>query len=202
MLAQTWPTLRRVGSLYARQSEQNPHIVASLTAGGILASADITAQWITGVEKWDSDRTLSLTAFGLIYYGGPCKWLYLRYDQFIGPGRPMLTMFVDVYLHTPFMLIPSFYLITGTLKGQSLSLTASQLRNEWLEASFGSALYWTPMQIVCFNSIPQHSRIAYITSASFFHKAWLSWVSNRARAREGNGPENSTAPESPAAAGP
>jgi hypothetical protein len=157
--------------------------VASLSAGSILASADITAQWIAGIKEWDRERTFALTAFGLIYYGGPCKWLYLRYDQFLGPSRPLLTMFIDVYVHTPFVLIPSFYFITGILKGQDIGAILPQLKSEWREAAFGSVLYWTPMQMVCFRYIPQHSRIVYITTASFFHKAWLSWVSNRERER-------------------
>jgi hypothetical protein len=109
------------------------------------------------------------------------KFFYLRYDRYIGPGRPLFTTFVDVCVHTPFFLLPCFYLLTGTIKGQSLSTTANQFQNEWLEASTGSILFWFPAQYLCFKYIPQHSRVVWVTGCSFFHKLWLSWLSNRTR---------------------
>mmetsp|Transcript_12094 Transcript_12094/g.23293 ORF Transcript_12094/g.23293 Transcript_12094/m.23293 type:complete len:101 (-) Transcript_12094:187-489(-) len=90
-------------------------------------------------------------------------------------------MLIDCYLHTPFLLIPSFYALTGSIKGQTPKEWGRQLRDEWMTASFGSVLYWTPVQIVCFRFVPQHTRIAFVTGMSFFHKAWLSWLSNRKR---------------------
>jgi len=107
-----------------------------------------------------------------------CHSLIRQYDKILGHGRWFSKMFIDVYIHTPFVLIPSFYGITGSIKGQSVDKWSSQLRNEWLVASFGSVLYWTPMQCVAFGFVPQHSRIAFISCGSFLHKAWLSWLSN------------------------
>jgi hypothetical protein len=151
--------LRLLGERYARLSEKHPHSVASASAGTILFSADVTAQWVSGVERWDTTRTISLTSFGFMYYGGPCKALYLAYDRFIGPGRPLLTMIIDVFVHTPFFLLPSFYFWTGAVKGQELSATYRQFKSEWLEASFGSMLFWAPTMYMGFKHIPQHSRL-------------------------------------------
>jgi hypothetical protein len=181
MLARLSSKFQNIGSLYARQSEKNPHIVASLSAGSILGGADIAAQRLSGLETWDRERTLALTTFGLIYYGGPMKWFYLRYDQFIGPGRPIFTAFVDVFLQSPFFNMPAFYLITGTIKGQDLSTTVTQFRSEWAEAATGSVLYWAPLQALNFTFVPQHSRVVFAAGCSFFHKMWLSHVSNRER---------------------
>jgi hypothetical protein len=174
--------LRNLGSTYARLSGENPHIAAALTGGGILGTADYCAQKITGIEVWDRERTLALSAYGFLYYGGPMKFFYLRYDRHIGPGRPLVTAFVDVCIHTPFFLLPCFYTLTGTIKGQSLSTTFNQFQNEWLEASFGSIIFWFPAQYLCFKYVPQHSRVVCVSFCSFFHKLWLSWVSNRVRA--------------------
>ena len=39
-------------------------------------------------------------------------------------------------------LVPSFYLITGRVKGESLSQSLTALREQWLTASFGTAVIW------------------------------------------------------------
>jgi hypothetical protein len=187
MFARLSSRLRNVGSLYARTSEKNPHTAASLSAGGILCGADLAAQKLSGIETWDRDRTMALAAFGLIYYGGPMKWFYLRYDQFIGPGRPIFTACVDVLIQSPFFNMPCFYLITGTIKGQDLSTTVAQFRSEWAEAATGSVIYWAPMQVINFTFVPQHSRVVFASCCSFFHKLWLSRVSNRQRVAAAGG---------------
>jgi len=173
--------LRCLARAYQRASERHPFSVASASAAVILSTADIAAQRTVGIEKWDWKRTLSLGVFGLLYYGFPLKAIYLGYDKVLGQNQHMTKMFIDVYLHTPFLLIPCFYGITGTVKGEGIRSWTSQLREEWLEASFGSILYWTPIQVLCFKSVPQHSRVLYISTASLFHKVWLSWMSNRQR---------------------
>ena len=182
-------TLRRLASRYSAFSEANPHTTASLTAGTILTVSDVTAQRITHDSdehhhEWDPRRTLALATFGFLYYGGPCKYIYLCYDKFIGPGRVILTTFIDCFLHTPFVVVPCFYLTTGTIKGHSLVETATALQRDWVTASFGSVLVWTPAQLICFRWIPQHSRIVWVACISFLHKTWLSWLSNKERASE------------------
>ena len=96
----------------------------------------------------------------------------------------MCKTFVDVYLHTPFLLLPSFYIITGASKGQSLGESLDLLRREWFTASFGSCLFWTPVCALNFALVPQHSLILVVAVCSFFHKTWLSWLSNRERSAE------------------
>ena len=90
---------------------------------------------------------------------------------------------LDVYVHSPLLLVPSFYMITGTVKGQSLWHSLEQLRSEWLTASFGTAVFWTPLCFLNFRFVPQHSRILVVSIGSFMHKAWLSHLSNRERHR-------------------
>lgn len=112
-------------------------------------------------------------------------------------------------MNTPFHLIPSFYIFTGILKQHpnvqvsapvdAMALPAGSsrtvdpdasvvsivkheiehLKNDWLEASFGSAIFWTPLVYANFKFVPQHSRIMTIVTASFLHKTWLSWLAHR-----------------------
>jgi protein Mpv17 len=181
--------LSRVTAPYIRWSSSNPYITSAISAGCILFAADISAQSLKqgqfilqGDRKlWDYNRTLSLSAFGMIYYGGPCKALYFLYDRFLSPKQFITKALIDCCIHTPFLLVPCFYYITGFFKGDNLEKITTQLRKEWFVASTGSVAFWLPMQLICFRYIPQHSRIVYVTFCSFLHKTWLSYLSNRDR---------------------
>lgn len=183
---------RFVGRSYARFSNANPHTAAGLTAFFVMGSADLTAQFLERhyggrVGGWDARRTLSLVAFGVYYYGGPCKWFYLRYPAFFDRMLPnssrsvrkMAASFVDCGIVTPSLLLPSFYLITLTIKGEPLSVVWERYKTDCFEVTAGTFVYWFPIVTLNFAFVPQHSQILLITVCSFIHKSWLSWVSNR-----------------------
>ncbi|EGB02066.1 peroxisomal membrane protein [Aureococcus anophagefferens] len=176
-------SLRAFPSHYARFSQRRPHVAAAATAGGVMAASDVTCQSLTRDDGVDAGRTLALATFGFFHYGVTAKTLYLWYDRILGKTptvrNAMTKMVLDVYVHTPLLLIPTFYAITCSLRGRSVDETASQLRREWWDASFGSAVFWTPLCLLNFLYVPQHSRIAAISVGSFVHKTWLSWLSNR-----------------------
>ncbi|CAE7857026.1 mpv17, partial [Symbiodinium necroappetens] len=115
-------------------------------------------------------------------------------DRYVGQKSTFRNVVVktlfDVYIHTPFGVVPGFYLVTGTFKGDSLTRIHAQLQREWVEASLGSSLFWTPAQVVNFWLVPQPFKIAYVSVLSFAHKTWMSWVSNRDRyaLRSGSAP--------------
>lgn len=133
-------------------------------------------------------RTLGLGVFAAWHYGVPGKYLYLLYDRVFRHGSALtnaaMKATVDVYAHLPFLVLPTFYVITGTIKGQTVSQAVEQLQAEWFEASTKSALFWTPICFLNFRLIPQHSRILFISTGSFLHKMWLSYLSNKARHAE------------------
>lgn len=260
---------------YAELSEKHPHKLAAATAVGVMGSADFICQKTIhnadGSGSLDYGRLAGVSIFAGWHYGGPCKWLYLKYDQVIpqlvasaraaarkvsqgigneignatnvarraahpaqaglmvssfngssghntggvlkrsfstslasantGPRQKAvlalgkllgsvparyravtMMVFVDVWLHTPLLLVPTFYLITGLTKNgldfAGLQASVAQLRREWLAASLGSVAFWTPMSSANFAFIPQHSRILFVTAAGFGHKFWLSYWSN------------------------
>ncbi|CAE7331058.1 mpv17 [Symbiodinium natans] len=173
---------------YAELATRWPHLVSGMTSSAILTSADMFCQGIIqqpGPEGLDYRRTAGLASFGLLWYGGPCKWLYLCMDRWLGAKATFQNVaaktFVDVFLHTPFGVVPGFYFVTGAFKGDSLAQTREQLKSEWMQASMGSSMFWTPAQIGNFWLVPQHYKIAYISVLSFFHKTWLSFLSNKER---------------------
>jgi len=183
---------RLIGRKYARFSDAWPHTAAGLTAFYVMGSADITAQFLERryggrVGGWDARRTLSIIAFGVFYYGGPCKWFYLRYPAFFDRMMPnssksirkMAASFVDCGIVTPSLLLPSFYLITLSIKGESLHVVWERYKTDCIEVTMGTFVYWFPIVTLNFAFVPQHSQILLITVCSFIHKSWLSWVSNR-----------------------
>jgi hypothetical protein len=172
---------------YKAVSTKHPRIVAGLTASCVLTSADATCQAVLQPpidgQSYDFRRTAGLALFGLVWYGGPCKSLYLLFDKVLGTvptaRNVVLQTVIDCYIHTPFALVPAFYYITNGVKGKTVHETTEQLKREWLTASFGSAAFWTPAQIFNFWLVPQHSKILYVAWLSFAHKTWLSWLANR-----------------------
>eukprot|EP00039_Didymoeca_costata_P028631 m.21800 g.21800 ORF g.21800 m.21800 type:complete len:237 (-) comp7228_c0_seq1:214-924(-) len=200
---------RRVALFYKETSRRYPHTVAGTTACAIMSGADIAAQYSVaattaqhlstklGTEKkgsanwsfwdvYDSRRTIALATFGFLYYGGPVKKLYLALDCSLSRLADRCSKravaaktFIDCYIHTPFLLVPTFYFVTGVIQGKSTTEISHQLQNEWYVAAFGSALFWTPAQVINFAFVPQHSKVLFVAVLSFIHKTWLSWFTNR-----------------------
>ncbi|KAH8057567.1 hypothetical protein JL722_6649 [Aureococcus anophagefferens] len=127
-------SLRAFPSHYARFSQRRPHVAAAATAGGVMAASDVTCQSLTRDDGVDAGRTLALATFGFFHYGVTAKTLYLWYDRILGKTptvrNAMTKMVLDVDVHTPLLLIPTFYAITCSLRGRSVDETASQLRRE------------------------------------------------------------------------
>lgn len=170
----------RVGLRYAKFSERRPYVCAFLTSGSVLCSADITGQTLTrhDGQQHDWKRTIALTAWGMWHYGFPQKFWYIQLQRVFGQRQALMT-FLDVYIWSPIHLIPSFYIGTGMIRGKTFEQCIAQLKNEWFEASTGTALFWTPLVWTNFKFVPQHSQILIIVTCSFLHKTWLSYLSNR-----------------------
>eukprot|EP00747_Dinoflagellata_sp_TGD_P222603 gnl/TRDRNA2_/TRDRNA2_94307_c0_seq1.p1 gnl/TRDRNA2_/TRDRNA2_94307_c0~~gnl/TRDRNA2_/TRDRNA2_94307_c0_seq1.p1 ORF type:complete len:200 (-),score=24.56 gnl/TRDRNA2_/TRDRNA2_94307_c0_seq1:258-857(-) len=188
MLSSLRRELLRIGECYARLSTQRPHLVAAATASSIITAADLTCQAVLQPDQdhgVDWVRTVAQGTFAAWHYGGPAKALYFWYDRIFGVLPTMrtaaLSTFFDVYVHSPFLLVPSFYLITGTIKGNNIEQCMLQLQQEWFTASFGTAVFWTPLCLLNFRYVPQHFRILTVAIGTFFFQTWMSWLSNRGR---------------------
>eukprot|EP01084_Bolivina_argentea_P174009 301421_1 len=180
--------LKSIHKNYVATSLNKPFITAMITGGSILTISDFTAQKISSrfIDNYvyDYRRTIALGVFGTFYYGLIARSIYFVYERFIGPGRPVIKSMIDCCVHTPFLLIPCFYYITGTIKGQKLSEINTQLKSEWFVSSTGSVLYWIPIMWFNFRYCTPETRIFFIATLSFLHKTALSWYSNRNRMKE------------------
>merc|ERR1719397_2175024 len=95
------------------------------------------------------------------------------------PTKKMSAALVDCGMVTPALMIPMFYLITMTIKGESLSNVWKRYKADCVEVTLGTFVYWFPIVSTNFYFVPHHSQILLIVVGSFIHKCWLSWVSNR-----------------------
>jgi len=179
---------KRLGAQYASFSSRRPYAAAGLSAMVVLGASDFSAQYISqlnepGTFKLDRRRWCALVLWGTLFYGGPCRYVYTVYDRIWAKGATaaLNKSLADTFLNTFFLVIPSFYITTGMIKGQTFEEACGQLKDEWIEAQFGSILFWLPVCFANFYLIPLHSQILAVTGASFVHKTWLSWLSNRDR---------------------
>jgi len=169
-------------------------LIAGATAGVMCTGADVFAQYVTAkfTDKpflWDKRRTLGMGVFGMVWYGGPMKALYLMYDRVIGVGslkQAALTACIDIFGHTWFFLVPCFYFITGIIRGKTPDAIQKQLKEEWWGGCKGMAAFWLPTCTVNFFFVPQHSRVLFICVCNFANKTWLSWYTNSFQRDEGD----------------
>ncbi|CAJ1334905.1 unnamed protein product [Effrenium voratum] len=195
---------RSFGRRFLDKFAERPYLSASLSAGTIIFCGDVIAQsaefsyqrqkrnepfnnWSiqSALASWDKRRTLAMWSFGTFYYGFPVKFFYILYDKYLTSF--VIKAFTDCCLHAPFVLLPSFYALTGTVKGQTMEGPhgwLQQLQDEWFVAATASAAFWLPMQVFCFGWVPLEFRIQFVCILNIMHKSTLSWYSNRKR-REG-----------------
>jgi hypothetical protein len=141
----------------------------------------MAAQYIDHVRNgtpFDKTRSLALTSFGVLYYGGFVVRLYRAYDYVLGPKNVVAKALFDVSVHTPFVVIPAFYAWTHHIEGRQDSLP-DRLKNDWWTTSTASIAYWFPVQMMCFGFVPMVHRIAFVSCASFVHKTALSFWAHR-----------------------
>ena len=161
---------------------------AMITGGSILSISDFTAQTVSSRfidnYRFDTQRTLALCLFGTFYYGLVMRKLYFVYETAFGPGRPLFKAMIDCTVHTPFLLLPCFYAMTGAVKGQRPMEIYEQFKAEWWTSSTASIAYWLPVMLFNFRYCTPQTRILFISSTSWVQKTALSWYSNRSRVEQ------------------
>lgn len=181
---------------YVAFSAKHKYITSISTAAVMLTVSDCTAQYLS--SRWinnyqfDYRRTASMVVFGMCYYGIVARTIYTCYDLLLGPKNALIKVALDVGPHTWVIFTPLFYYITGIVKGYDINYITNQLKREYLTATFGTTIYWTPIMFVSFRYCTIHTRILWLTCFSFFHKTVLSWYSNRTRVKENMKPITQT----------
>lgn len=158
----------------------------ALMSCGIGGAADLTVQMSSGPSKisdLDLRRTMSMSVFSLCYTGVLQRLIYLRFDLWFGVGNSLkqsfLKLFMDTFVHAPFIYIPTFYMTTGMLQGLGWSASYEKLRNKYNETLLSYMLIWPGPMFVCFRCIPETRRVVFISAISFVEKSIYSYLGNR-----------------------
>eukprot|EP01084_Bolivina_argentea_P307354 531241_1 len=145
-------------------------VLVELMARAILGSADAAAQYLSTIYvdnyKYDVRRTMALSVFGFFYYGFVSRTIYWFYDIYFGPGKALTKTVVESLLHTYSIFIPSFYFITGTVKGYSVSEIKQQLKDEYFASAGGTMTYWLPLMYWNFKYCKLETRIFFVSTFS------------------------------------
>lgn len=171
-------------SVLALDSLISPYATAALTCGVKASAADYVAQR-KDARKMDLRRNFGFALYGALYQGMALELIYNGiYPIFFGTGTGVLTVTAKVVFNllvqSVFLTLPLAYLIKGwfenrTLK-QSLNSYGKDVQSKGLLRKY--FLFWGPAQFITFRFIPEHFRISFIASLSFFWMIVLSRLSS------------------------
>eukprot|EP00931_Biecheleriopsis_adriatica_P048494 TRINITY_DN28013_c0_g1_i1.p1 TRINITY_DN28013_c0_g1~~TRINITY_DN28013_c0_g1_i1.p1 ORF type:complete len:114 (-),score=10.55 TRINITY_DN28013_c0_g1_i1:290-631(-) len=68
-------------------------------------------------------------------------------------------MFIDQFLHTPFLYIPAFFLTAGLLQGWTFDKSIAVMREGFWMSLLSTWVMWVPLQTMNFSVVPQHYRV-------------------------------------------
>lgn len=169
-----------------------PIAFACGTATVKTTSADLLVQTAVERKKWawpqserkgngfiDWRRTAAFSVFGLVWMGGAQYGIYSvaferlfpasRLGQFKSTG---MKVFVDQFLHVPFLFFPVFYGIDGWIKEKPvLHHVEQKWRTEIKATLFANWKLWLPAQAIGFSVVSPHLRVPYVAAVSFI---WTS----------------------------
>ena len=94
----------------------------------------------------------------------------------------MVASLVDNFVHVPGLYIPSFYLMTNLLRGETFAGSYDTLRSNWKESVALCALFWLPAQFVIFSAVPAGARVRCVAAGDFVWNTVLSYLAHRADA--------------------
>ena len=184
----------RAASRYNRWLSAHPIKTKATSAASLAAGGDLAAQALeSGQSKQqpggcskgmtlDLRRTLSFAIFGGGYTG--CfnhvwlGWLSRRYSQ---PGL-MSVLKKQAWQHgalNPCIFVPSFFFVTGAIRGSSFPETAERVRLKYWETLKAAWSVWGPATAVMFAIVPERHQVLYTAVVSLGWNVILSLLSNR-----------------------
>jgi len=168
---------------YNNWSTREPYKCGIATGVTMLTLSDLFAQRYTSNEPYNWKRTFGMALFGATYYGVFMKRLYFQYEIWFGAkatfkSSAQKTSF-DLFINSPFILLPYYYLLTQSIQGYSLKEIEQKFRSEFWGSYIGTLGFWIPGCLGNFYFVPVQLRILFLCWLSFCHKFWLSWFSNK-----------------------
>mmetsp|Transcript_21647 Transcript_21647/g.51134 ORF Transcript_21647/g.51134 Transcript_21647/m.51134 type:complete len:434 (-) Transcript_21647:115-1416(-) len=190
-------SLHEVSDFYATYPLQS----AILTCGFKASIADSIAQFkdrMKGLVEsheqddddendhwWEARRNTAYVIYGGLFVGLMCHMEYnVLFPAMFGTENTPTTfiskVLFDNFISAPFMWLPPAYLIKAVLYdyslGEGLEKYWRDIRDEGLLQKYWTI--WVPAQTVSFSVVPDHLRVAFMASISFFWFILFSSVSS------------------------
>lgn len=183
-------TLADMSDLYATFPLQS----AIVTCGVKASVADGIAQVRSEADKLELRRNLAYILYGGIFVGGLC---HLEYDYvfpyLFGDDHSVKTIFEEVcfdnFISAPLCWLPPAYLVKAAVYDyplrEGLEKYVHDIKHNGLLHKYLSI--WIPAQSVSFSVIPEHLRVLFMASVSFFWFILFSTVASASDASESEG---------------
>ena len=146
-------------------------------------------------ERIDWKRNSTFALFGLGYLGGVQYAIYVPLFQRLFPGaaayaaaplaqkvkdvagtRNMLAqVFLDQFVHHPFMYFPAFYCLKEVVQGNAPEEGLKRYSKNYKEDLVALWQLWVPSTILNFSLMPMQLRIPWVASTSR-NKSSSTWV--------------------------
>uniref|UniRef100_A0A7S1FV61 Uncharacterized protein n=1 Tax=Corethron hystrix TaxID=216773 RepID=A0A7S1FV61_9STRA len=160
--------------------ESMPYTSAFITCGINSSIADYIAQFKAKTSEINFKRNNAFFLYGGLYLGIAQYFIYNKvFPVLFGAGNSttavIFKVMADMLIVAPFFCVPLGYLTKAIVFRQSL---ASGLAKYWKEVKNGLLLkcwsLWIPVQLLTFSVVPEHLRIVFVASVSFFWSIILS----------------------------
>eukprot|EP00529_Nitzschia_sp_RCC80_P020010 CAMPEP_0113454516 /NCGR_PEP_ID=MMETSP0014_2-20120614/7901_1 /TAXON_ID=2857 /ORGANISM="Nitzschia sp." /LENGTH=429 /DNA_ID=CAMNT_0000345919 /DNA_START=149 /DNA_END=1438 /DNA_ORIENTATION=+ /assembly_acc=CAM_ASM_000159 len=205
-------SLHEVSDFYATYPLQS----AILTCGFKASIADSIAQFkdrMKGLVEshehddndesdnwWEARRNTAYVIYGGLFVGLMCHMEYnVVFPAMFGTENTPTTfiskVLFDNFISAPLMWLPPAYLIKAVLYdyslGEGLEKYWRDIRDEGLLQKYWTI--WVPAQTVSFSVVPDHLRVAFMASISFFWFILFSSVSSNGDRADATSADNSDA---------
>eukprot|EP00931_Biecheleriopsis_adriatica_P063244 TRINITY_DN38255_c0_g1_i1.p1 TRINITY_DN38255_c0_g1~~TRINITY_DN38255_c0_g1_i1.p1 ORF type:complete len:210 (-),score=40.91 TRINITY_DN38255_c0_g1_i1:44-673(-) len=153
------------------------------------SGSDIMAQkYFEGRQEIDFRRNFVFFTWGLLYLGGVQYFIYVRLftrhlfpnaARFVAkPWREKLAdtpgqitvlkqVFLDQFVHHPFVLFPAFYQVKEFIEGGTPAEAFRKFRKNWAEDLKLCWAVWVPAFLVNFSVCPTWMRVPFVAAVSF-----------------------------------
>ena len=175
---------------YNSALESDPLLVKSITACGILGSADLTGQAIERSKKGDENadidvmRTIRFAIFGLVLQAPWYHFYYQYLDGVLPPTEDPWTattgikVVIDQFVQAPIFTVLIFVFL-GVLEGKQLEDIKQQLDEDYKDTMFANWKLFVPATVVNLAFVPPLFRVLYLNVVFFFWSIYLSLKINK-----------------------
>lgn len=161
---------------------------ASASASGTTTAATAAADDDDKDGRFDPRRTFAFTAFGCLYQGFVCHWIYNAYPKLLPVSivasnlqMGVACSLLDNFVHSPLLYTPAFYLSVGVMQGQTLGEASATLRDEFASTMLALWAVWIPIQALTFGLIPPPFRVIFMNGACLMWNIILDYKQAHAK---------------------